>query len=369
MREWHPGDNDDMKDDNKVLYGHIKEYLLGLIESGRLPEGAKLPSEHELAARFHVNRNWPRRVLHDLAVEGYVARSQGCRSVVAPPSGRRQAFCIGKGPTLGIVLPRYLNPFEREIADGFMRYAAWQEVNSMIYTVRFDEAEESAFLLKAPETGIAGLAIWLRHDTPMVASALNTLSQRRFPVVQVDRYVRGTEWDFVVTDNETMLYELTVRMIQRGHRKFAFISVPNDVSSTRDRFAGFKRALAEHCLSFSKDCLGEVNPDETGAVHCAVMQIIKRRHPPSAFLCVNGALAAVVLQELDRLHLRVPQQIDLAFVDDMSLAAGLDSPLLHACQPGQEIGRSAAEQLLARLYDPDLPVMRRFLSASVEERP
>ena len=54
----------------------------------------------------------------------------------------------------------------------------------------------------------------------MVASALNTLSQRRFPVVQVDRYVRGTEWDFVVTDNETMLYELTVRMIQKANRVF-----------------------------------------------------------------------------------------------------------------------------------------------------
>lgn len=358
-----------MKEDNKATHQRIKEYLLSLIESGRLPEGAKLPSEHELAERFHVNRNWPRRVLHDLEVEGYVLRSQGCRSVVAPLSSRRQTFCVGKAPTLAIVLPRYLNPFERAIADGFMHYAAWQEVNGMMYTIRLDNADERALLLRAPEMGIAGLAIWPQRDTPMVASALNTLYQRRFPVVQVDRYVRGADSDFVVTDNEAMLYDLTVRLIQRGHRKFAYFSVPNDVSSTRDRFAGFKRALAEHRLIFNEGFRGKVNPDEAGAVHCAVMQTIKRRHPPTAFVCSNGALAAAVLRELDRLHFRVPQQIDMAFVDDMSLAAGLDSPLLHACQPGQEIGRSAAEQLLARLYDPDLPVLRRFLAASVEERP
>lgn len=353
-------------DDNNDIRNHIREYVIELIESGRLPEGEKLPSEHELAERFHVNRNRARRVLRDLEVEGYVLRSQGRRSIVAPRSARQGAFRIAKAPVLALVLPRYLNPFEREIADGFMRYAAWQEVNGMIYTIRFDEKDEKKFLLSMPETGIAGLAFWPQNDSPVIADALKTLWRRRFPVVQVDRYVDGADTDFVVTDNEAMIYDLTIQLIQRKHRDIAFVYGLNESSTVRDRLAGFMRALLDYGLDVDAGWCKSVHPEDAAAVSATIMKMMVREPSPSAFVCANGMLATAVLQELDRLHVRVPQQVDIAFVDDLSLAAGLNPSLLHLSQPGAEIGRSAAEQILARLYDFELPLLRRFLPATLE---
>ena len=353
-------------DNKKEMHREIKEYLRDLIESGKLTENAKMPSEHDLAKKFGVNRNWPRRALRELEVEGYVLRSQGKRSVVAPISARRQAFCIGKVPTLAIALPEYQDLFDRTIADGFMGYAAQHEVHSLIYNIRLDEEDECKFLLKAPEIGIAGLAFWPQHDSPGVAEALAVLRRRHFPVVQVDRYVRDTETDFVVTDNETMMHTLTTRMIDRGHKRIAFISVFEDVSSVRDRVAGFNRALKEHGLPINEKYFSSVYPADIASVRGAVTDIMGYREPPTAILCIHDNLAGNVLKELDRLDYRVPEHVELAAVDDMYHTQTMGFPLLKIRQQGGEMGRVAAEMLLSRLYDPDLPVSQQFLPPVME---
>ena len=343
-------------DNKKELHRKIKEYLRDLIESGQLSEGAKLPSEHDLAKLFDVNRNWPRRALRELEVEGYVLRSQGKRSVVAPVSARRQAFCIGKVPTLAIALPEYQDLFDRTIADGFMGYAAQHEVHSLIYNIKLDEEDECAFLLKAPEIGIAGLAFWPQHDTPAIAEVLAILKRRHFPVVQVDRHVRDAETDYVVTDNETMMYMLTQDMLQRGHSRLALASVLEDVSSVRDRIAGFQRALREHGIPVNDKYIKSMLPGDIASVRSAVTDIMGYREPPTAILCMHDHLATNVLHELDRLDYRVPEHVELAAIDDMHRSKLTEFPMLKIRQQGGEMGRLAAEMLLTRLYDPDLPV-------------
>lgn len=347
-------------------YRAILEYLRGQIESGALGEGACLPSENELGSQFNVNRNWPRRALRALEAEGYIQRAQGRRSVVAPLSSRRQVFRIGKVPTLAIALPRYLNPFERDIADGFMQYAARQEMFGHIYTLRLNEEDECEFLLNVPETGISGLAFWPQQDTPSLARTLGILGRRRFPVVQVDRYVSGAETDFVVSDNAALMHDLTVRVMERGHTRIAYASLSRETSSARDRLSGFKRALKERGVALDARACSSMDPDDMVSVRGAVQKIMKRHTPPTAFICANAALAGAVLNEIDRLNLPGSQAVELAAVDDAGLAESLRFPMLCARQRGFQMGWLAAEQLLARLYDPDLPPLRLFLPPALE---
>lgn len=353
--------------DMKNTYHEILEYLRHLIESGELAEGALLPSENELGRRFDVNRNWPRRALRTLEAEGLIQRAQGKRSAVAPASSRRHAFRIGKVPTLAIALPRYLNPFERVIADGFMNYAARQEVFGHIYSLRLDEEDEREFLERLPETGVSGLAFWPQQDTPTIAATLAALRRRRFPVVQVDRYVRDADTDFVVSDNESLMRELTRKVIERGHNRIAYASVVRETSSGRERFAGFKNALGGQGVPVDAALCKNMDPEDPPAVRDAVTGIMKRRNPPTAVICANAPLAAAVLNELDRLNLSVTRPVELAAVDDIGLERKLHYPVLCVRQRGYQMGWLAAEQLLARLYDPGLPVLRMFLPPDTDD--
>ncbi|WP_445376576.1 UTRA domain-containing protein [Niveispirillum fermenti] len=58
--------------------------MASLIGSGALSPGDRVPSEHELVARFQVSRMTANRALRELTAEGWVIRVPGLGSFVAP---------------------------------------------------------------------------------------------------------------------------------------------------------------------------------------------------------------------------------------------------------------------------------------------
>lgn len=66
-------------------YRQVKDYVVRLIRSGRYAPGARLPSEHELVARFGVSRMTANRALRELADLGRIVRVAGVGTFVAEP--------------------------------------------------------------------------------------------------------------------------------------------------------------------------------------------------------------------------------------------------------------------------------------------
>ena len=80
-----------------TLWSRIAGVLRREIAEGARPEGAKLPTEADLAARFGVNRHTVRRALAALAQEGLVRSRRGAGTFVAAaptdyPLGARVRF-------------------------------------------------------------------------------------------------------------------------------------------------------------------------------------------------------------------------------------------------------------------------------------
>ena len=124
----------------------IKEELRTLIVSGRLPEGAPVPSEHELATRFGVNRNHTRLVLRDLAVEGYILRTRGRRSVVAPGATERDGASSLYGcTTIALLRPEPVTQFCQDVASGFTLRATEEGLQTVSYNLRFDDEKRVEF--------------------------------------------------------------------------------------------------------------------------------------------------------------------------------------------------------------------------------
>jgi len=66
-------------------YQRIKAWLLDGIAAGQWREGARIPSEPELARRFKVARMTVNRAVRELAAEQVLSRSQGSGTFVGPP--------------------------------------------------------------------------------------------------------------------------------------------------------------------------------------------------------------------------------------------------------------------------------------------
>lgn len=74
------------------LYQQIKGLLLNSLRLGEWKPGEAIPSEVELAARFHVSQGTVRKAIDDLAAENLLVRRQGKGTFVATHAERQVRF-------------------------------------------------------------------------------------------------------------------------------------------------------------------------------------------------------------------------------------------------------------------------------------
>jgi DNA-binding LacI/PurR family transcriptional regulator len=346
---------------NIPIYAFIKRELKNRIENGELEEGARVPSELELARIYNVSRNPTRQALRDLELEGYIVRTPGRGSFVAPANTRQRLF-QQEWHTIALACPELEFHYTRTVVQGFIRYAAEHDFHTMVYFLRFHDDSETDFLSDLRNSGIEGVAIWPQHPSGAMADLLERFQKAHFPFVLIDRYVRGLETDFVVTDNEDLGHHLTSRLIERGHRSISFIGREVLSSAVEDRFQGYIRALQEAGIPYVEELTGSL--EEDGLTRDVVNRIMAHRSRPTAFFCSNDGVAGDLLDVLGELGYFVPNEVELATVDDNEFTAALEVPVIAASQRGLEMGRMSAELLLSRIAAPARSVQQRFLKAA-----
>ena len=107
----------------------------------------------------------------------------------------------------------------------------------------------------------------------------------------------------------------------------------------------------------------EVEPD-----NLAVIRRHLKTFRPNAFLCGNDAVAAHLRQTLEKLKVRVPEDVMLAGFDDISIASLMLPPLTTMHLPCEGIAEAVFDRLLSRIANPMLPSAEVHLDAELVER-
>lgn len=71
--------------DSTPLYLQLRDMIKGLINSGEIKKGDKIPSENELCQKYNVSRITVRNALSQLEEEGYIIKKQGKGSFATKP--------------------------------------------------------------------------------------------------------------------------------------------------------------------------------------------------------------------------------------------------------------------------------------------
>jgi len=77
------------------LHEQIRRAVCAPIISGAWPPGRRVPSEHELMARFGASRMTVNRAMRALADDGLIVRRRRTGSLVAAPAGDRAVMAMG----------------------------------------------------------------------------------------------------------------------------------------------------------------------------------------------------------------------------------------------------------------------------------
>ncbi len=249
---------------------------------------------------------------------------------------------------IGLIVPDIQNPFFAEVARGVEGVA--QAHGYMVFVGNSDENEavERRYLELMRAERVEGVILPATSDN---ATTVVGLAGRGLPVVCVDRRLAGTKLDTVIADNVEGAYEAVTHLLRVGHQRIGFIGGRPQLSTTQERLEGYRRALVEHGIEVNDQLVRAGDSRELGGRELT-REILALPHPPTALLVGNNLMTLGALETIHTLGLRIPDDVAIVGYDDMSWSLAFNPPLTAVRQPGQELGRRAAELLLARIADP-----------------
>ncbi|GAA3407026.1 GntR family transcriptional regulator [Paenibacillus hodogayensis] len=347
------------------LYSQIRSYILEQIQRDQWRANDQLPTEAVLADQFEVSRFTIKKALSELVEEGLVYRVQGKGTFIAP-AVTEQRDVPGEeeqpgAPLLKLVM--FIAPSVSGSLTARIMAGAEEQLSERGYQIVYrsslnNRERERGILQECVRMGIKGILIF-PVDGESYSEELLRLSLNKFPVVVIDRYLRGVETNCVCSDHAGGAYEAVTYLIEQGHSEIAYVSVHGKTTtSLEDRLNGYERALMKHQIPIDyQRCLYELmaGREQDGATpetKTVVRSFLERNRSVTAVFAATVASGLAVLGAAEELGIRVPEQLSVIIFDDYEFSAFSRVPPTCVVQQEHEIGTEAAKLLLSVMSNP-----------------
>jgi GntR family transcriptional regulator of arabinose operon len=183
---------------------------------------------------------------------------------------------------------------------------------------------------------------------------LSAFEDARIPIVLLDRRASKTlgrkRPDLVGINNRQAAYTAAEHLISLGCRRIAFLSYHGSASTINERSAGYSEALADHGLKPAVESVSDgANQEPVRWTGKDKLESIE------AFVCVNDRIAGQLMHLFLTRNIRVPDDVRIVGIDDVSYASLLPVPLTTIRQPTHEIGEAGLRAMLDRIHMPHMP--------------
>ncbi len=266
--------------------------------------------------------------------------------------------------TLGMIVPDSANPFFAEVGRGIEDTSFASGYSIILCNSDGDRNRELLYLDLLVQKQVDGVLLVPTGDHAELAAHLRT---RNIPVVVIDRDVSDAPIDRAYIDNVAGGCVATRHLLDLGHRRIGYIGGPPHLSPVPGRGAGYLRALEEAGIPIDDRLIVAGSFQDVGGYE-GTQSLLALPDRPTAIFAGNDLMAIGALAAARDANIAVPAELSIVGFDDIHLAGYINPPLTTIAQPKYELGVIAAELLLARLSDPDLPPQRRLLQAHLVVR-
>ncbi|HEX6784417.1 MAG TPA: LacI family DNA-binding transcriptional regulator [Sphingomicrobium sp.] len=175
---------------------------------------------------------------------------------------------------------------------------------------------------------------------------LRALEGMKIPFVRISPGTNHALTSSVFMDDVQAADDLTTYLINRGHRRVAFIRGHPDHMASDDRFFGYRRALDRGGIPFEPQLVTEGEFDfDSGCLAARYFFALPER--PTAVFAANDDMAAGVLAVSHDLGVEVPAELSVVGFDDTTLARTVWPPLTTIHQPMFDLAFTATGLLLS----------------------
>ncbi|MGH2412027.1 MAG: GntR family transcriptional regulator, partial [Chloroflexota bacterium] len=355
--------------DKHPRYRQIAEHLRRQIAAGAYRAGDRLPTEMEAARLYGVSRVTTAAALNELARDGLVDRTPRRGTIVRPLSGGDSP--PGR-PLIACIQPDTAYWLANQLLRGIESGAREAGFNLLFHLAGTSREEEERAIRQALDAGARGIVLHLQDGETYNAEVLRLVLDG-YPVVLVDRYLRGVPCASVQCDNIAAARSVVEELVNAGHRQVCALAYPSKgTSAIEDRLEGYSQALAaagislDRSLIYTEERLRDLPepwemPDEIVERFAAYLRV----HPRvTALFATNAGVGLVAIRAADRLGLRVPDDLSIVGIDPVEAFPISIRAITCAIQPGEAIGRAAIDLIREGLEGK--PARRVLLPTHIE---
>jgi signal transduction histidine kinase/DNA-binding LacI/PurR family transcriptional regulator/DNA-binding NarL/FixJ family response regulator len=214
--------------------------------------------------------------------------------------------------------------------------------------------------LRLPAFGAEYVAGWiLLHPEEQGTANLTALVASGVPVLTVPTALDDVVCSSLVADNFGDTRALVNHLINHGHRRIGYID-HGDYTWGRERYQGYLEALRERGIALDSSLVIDtthiqLEAEETGPLwlvrrgEIAARALITRGMPCTALVAGTDLSALGAIQVFQDAGHRVPEDVAVVGFDDIAEAQYAQPPLTTVRTRFDQLGRMAAEEMLAVL--------------------
>ncbi len=263
------------------------------------------------------------------------------------PNLLARGLSCGKSDMIGLVVPNISDIFFARIARRIE-----EDAEQSGYTVVFSSTGES----KERESQLIQSMLDRQVDGLIIASCQKNsedivrLKEMNFPFVLIDRHYPGIETHYVGMDNMGAVSSAFEHLIHTGRRRIALVSLSIGLEPIRERLLSYKQSMAKHDMEVKDGFIQELDYRRIEAgMHDAIKVMVMGPDRVDGIVFTTHFLCAHGLREIKRLNVRVPEEVALVSLGQMSAFDLMEPPVTSVALPSSEIGDKAVDILLRNM--------------------
>lgn len=244
--------------------------------------------------------------------------------------------------TIGLIVPQLSNEYWSSLAE-YIQEAAWDRGYTMLLsTAGYGIEKQLSCIHTMAERKVDGIITGINLDNPDERRLLQTVSLPELNIVSLVQKLPGSA--HICTDQFHGAVQAVEHLIKLGHTEIAYVGFASE------RELGYKHALAMHGITPNPLLQVWGNGGTFQAGLQAVLELKSQGSPFTAIFCWNDMMALGVIQALETLGLRVPEDVAVIGFDDIPLASLVKPALTTVHQPLERIGKTVVQCLFDLIH-------------------
>ncbi len=261
------------------------------------------------------------------------------------PNAIAQGLVKNETKTIGLIIPDITNPFFPAIARGVEEAAIEKGYSTFLCNTNWNKNIEKKYLNVLIQKQVDGLILTPSSESTTHLKFIEELSP---PKVFINKIINNSDTSIII-DNIKGAYQAVEHLINKGHKKIAYIGGEKYSTANKERLRGYKKAMQQNDLPVNNDYVKMKGFNRDSGYFIMKEMLLGESFEITAVFSANDMLALGVIQAIRESNLKIPEDIAIVGFDDIEFASLPEIQLTTVSQPKYQMGQIAFDVLYEKL--------------------